>query len=93
MGIETLAKKHISLAIYGSYSSGEFNEKSDLDILIIGKKKEENKDFALKFGKKFGKEIQLTTISYYEWEKMKKNKDPFALEVLSKHILISGADL
>jgi len=93
LGIETLNKKHMSIAVYGSYSSGEFNEKSDLDILIIGKKKEVNKDLVLKLEKKFEKEIQLTILSYYEWEKMKKNKDAFALEVLSNHILIKGVEL
>lgn len=93
LGIEALIKEHMCLAIYGSYSSGEFNEESDLDIIIIGKKKKVNTDLVLKLEKKFGKEIQLTTLLYPEWEKMKKNKDAFALEVLANHILIKGVEL
>ena len=93
LGIEKISKKDTSLAIYGSYASGEFDENSDIDILIIGKDNEVNKDFVLKFEKKIKKQVQLTIIPYYKWEEMKRKKDPFVMEVLSNHILIKGVSL
>ena len=91
--IEKIAKKCISFALYGSHASGDFNEKSDIDILIIGNEKDVDKDHALLIERKIGKQIQLTTLAYYKWDKIKKDKDPFALEILSKHILIKGVEL
>lgn len=92
-GIEKIAKKCVSLAIYGSCASGIFNEKSDLDILIIGKKEDVDMNQALKIEKALGRQLQLTIIPYFDWEKMKKNKKPFVQEVLANHLLIKGAEL
>ncbi len=90
---EKIAKKAISIAIYGSYASGEYNENSDLDILIIGKNLDIDKDFTIKLEKKLKREIQLTIMSYPEFEKMKEISTAFVKEILSNHILIKGAKL
>lgn len=92
-GIEKIANKSMSFALYGSYASGEFTDESDLDILIIGDQKDVDKNIILQFEKKIRKEVQLTVISYYKWEEMKKKNDAFATEVLRKHILINGSEL
>ena len=92
-GMEEICRADVTFVIYGSYASGEFDEKSDLDILVIADKKDVNTDFVLKFEKKINKQIQITAIPYYRWEKMKKNKENFANEVLSNHILIRGSRL
>jgi len=93
LGIEELSENCTSLAIYGSFASGEFDERSDLDILIIGEEKNINKDLILELQEKLKKEIQLTAMPYYRWEKMKKEGDRFAENVLRNHILIKGAEL
>ncbi|RLJ00895.1 MAG: nucleotidyltransferase domain-containing protein [Candidatus Aenigmatarchaeota archaeon] len=82
-----------TLAVYGSYASGEFDERSDVDILVIGKKSDLEEESFLRFRKKLKKDIQITIIPYYRWERMKKRKDPFVMEVLENHILIKGEKL
>ena len=91
-GIDKIAND-VSIAIYGSYASGEFDENSDTDIIIIGNKDKVDEDLVLGFQNKIRKEVSLTILPYYKWEKMKKHKDPFALEVLHNHILIKGNPL
>jgi len=92
LGLER-ASKEGSVAVYGSFASGEFDENSDLDVLIIGKEEEVEKDFILKIGQKLGREIQLTVLPYYKWEKMKQKKEVFVLEVLKNHVLLKGEGL
>ncbi|MCD6227372.1 nucleotidyltransferase domain-containing protein [Candidatus Micrarchaeota archaeon] len=92
-GIEKISKNEISLVVYGSCASGEFDERSDLDILIIGSKKNVNYKELSRIEKELGVEIQLTVIPYYEWEKRKKQGDGFVFEILKNYILIKGAKL
>ncbi|MBS3099163.1 nucleotidyltransferase domain-containing protein [Candidatus Pacearchaeota archaeon] len=93
-GLDQLSEDNISLAVYGSYASGEYDEKSDLDLIAVRYGKDKiNKDKILEFENKIRKQIQLTEISYHDWEKMKKDKKQFVYEVLSNHILIAGEEL
>lgn len=82
-----------SVAVYGSYTSGEYSEKSDIDILILSGKKDIDILFILKFQKKIKKEVNITKITYMEWQKLKQEKDTFANEVLVNHFLIQGEKL
>jgi len=92
LGIEKIIQDG-SLAVYGSYASGDFDEESDIDLIVISDEKNVDKNFVLKFEKEAGKQVQLTILPYYKWEKMKNKKEQFALEVLEKHILIEGEKL
>jgi len=92
LGIEKIAENCTSLAIYGSFASGDFDEKSDLDILVIGEENV-NRDLIIELQEKLGKEIQVTVLPYYRWERMKKEGEKFAESVLRNHILIKGAEL
>lgn len=91
--LEELAPNSVSLAVYGSIASGNFDEKSDIDVLVIGT--EQNIDYTLvpEIETKVGHELQVTVIPYYEWENRKEKGDPFVLSVLAKHILFMGAEL
>jgi len=51
---EKLAPK--SIILYGSYAKGEFTENSDVDLFVIGKKKEVD---CKKFEEKLGKRLHL----------------------------------
>lgn len=90
--IDKISENAISIAIYGSYATGEYDEKSDVDILVIGKEKEVNKKLLMEISKKTGKEIQLTVFPLHKWEDI-KDKDAFAKNILRNHILIRGAPL
>jgi len=79
-----------SVVIYGSYASGEYSNNSDIDILLITRKKDINHSFILKFQKKIKKEVNVTKMTYIEWQKLKQKKDPFVKEVLENNFVIQG---
>ena len=93
LGIERLAEGCTSLAIYGSFARGDIDERSDLDLLVIGEESDVNRDGILKLQDSLGREVQLTMLPYYRWETMKKEDDRFAESVLRKHVLVSGVEL
>ncbi len=82
-----------TVAVYGSSISGEYLEESDIDILIISRKKEVNSPSFLKFQKKIKKEVNVTKMTYIEWEKLKQKNDVFVQEVLNNYFLIKGGKL
>ena len=90
LGIEKISDDYTSIIIYGSHASGNFDERSDIDLLIIGNKV--NKDLVVKIMKKVGKEIQLNVIPMVKWEKMKKESDAFVKSVIKNHVLIKGVE-
>lgn len=93
MNIEDIANNVVSIAVYGSHASGNYDENSDIDILIIGEEKNVNRDRIIKIMDKIGKEIQLNVFSTIQWEKMKGKNDPFVRSVLTNHILVKGVEL
>jgi predicted nucleotidyltransferase len=93
MNIENIAEECASIAIYGSYASGNYDEKSDIDILIIGEEQQVKRDMIVKIMEIIGKEIQLNVIPIIKWEKMKKNGDSFIKSIIRNHILIKGVEL
>ena len=93
LDIEHLAVGCTSLAIYGSFAKGDIDERSDLDLLVIGEENNIDKDEILKLQEALGREIQLTLLPYYRWETMKKEGDKFAESIQNKHILVSGVEL
>ncbi|MCD6478660.1 MAG: nucleotidyltransferase domain-containing protein [Candidatus Diapherotrites archaeon] len=92
-GIEKVCKNCISVAVYGSFASGEFDEKSDLDIIIIGDRRGVNYRAISQIERSVNRTVQLTVLPFYRWKKLKKKKDPFAENVVKKHLLIRGAPL
>jgi len=93
MNIEDIAEESASIAIYGSYASGNYDEKSDVDILIIGEEQHVKRDIIIKIMEKIEKEFQLTVIPIIKWEKMKKDEDHFVKNIIRNHILIKGVEL
>jgi predicted nucleotidyltransferase len=93
LGIERLAEGCTSLAIYGSFARGDIDERSDLDLLVIGEDGSVDRDEVLKLQDALNREVQLTLLPYYRWETMKKNGDKFAESILKKHVLVGGVEL
>lgn len=92
-GMESIADSTaISFALYGSYASGEYDERSDIDFLIIGRKESVDYKVVEKLRKDLEKEVQITIIPLEKWERNKKT-DPFISSVLKNHVLIRGAPL
>ena len=93
LDIQKISDECTSIAIYGSHASGYYDEKSDIDLLIIGSEEQINRDLVVKIMNKVDKEIQLTVIPIVKWEKMKKENDPFAMSIIKNHLLIKGVEL
>ena len=93
LNLEKIADEYTSIAIYGSHATGKYDERSDIDLLIIGNKEKINRDLVVKIMNKTGKEIQLNVIPMIKWEKMKKENDPFVKSIIRNHVLIKGAEL
>jgi predicted nucleotidyltransferase len=76
-----------SIILFGSMAKGEDDEKSDIDILIIGKEKHFNLG---EFEEKLDKEITLHFFSWSEWNHKAKEDNPFYYEVISHGIPLYG---
>lgn len=91
VGPETLLKelflKNNSLKkayIFGSYASGKFNDKSDLDIMLIGDHDSiDIRREIIKLQKQFGREINTIDYTEAEYNKKIKEKDGFLEKVLA----------
>jgi len=93
LNIEKIAEESVSITVYGSYASGNFDEKSDIDILVIGDEKNVKRELVVDIMKKIEKEIQLSVIPLIKWEKLKKENDHFVKNIIRSHVLIKGAEL
>ena len=82
----------ISLAIIGSFVSGDYDSMSDYDILVIGDKVDLS-DVISKFSKYIRRRVELVHFALPEWEGKKRKKDDFVLSILSNHFLIYGEEL
>lgn len=91
VGPETLLKelflKNNSLKkayIFGSYASGKFNDKSDIDLMLIGDHNSiDIRREIIKLQKQFGREINTIDYTEAEYNKKIKEKDGFLEKVLT----------
>ena len=60
---------------FWSFARGDIDERSDLDLLVIGEESDRNRDGILKLQNSLGREVQLTVIQYYRWKTIKKKGD------------------
>lgn len=76
--------------IYGSYAENKMDTHSDIDLLVIGNHKIVPLQRKLsKLQSETDREINSVNMDEIEFEKRKKNRDPFILDVLKKkHIEI-----
>lgn len=84
----------ISLAIYGSYSSGRYDEKSDLDIIVITPAlKSIYKKLREELGKLLNLEVSIEIFTLADWDKLSKNNDAFRLEVIKNNTVLYGSEI
>lgn len=82
--IEKLKKKINVKAIYlhGSYARGDFNEGSDIDLVIVGNFEEKFKDRIIKIIGMTDLPIEPLCYTENEFNKMIDNRNPFILAVI-----------
>ncbi len=83
----------ISIALYGSYATGEHDEKSDLDVLLIAPSKPDLNEFIERIEKKLKRVVSIEIFSIGQWNKLRDREDPFYNNVMRNHILLYGGEL
>ncbi len=93
-------KKHLQLrytfkdddrivGIFGSYAKGTQNKASDVDVFVIGKKKEKDYD---ETGKTLGADVDLFHFSPKEFRRLLEQKNNLWGSIVNHHILIFGIE-
>ena len=81
---ELIKKYNVECYIYGSSARGEDVEKSDVDLIVIGRADiNDLKRGMLPISKKIGKELKIQAFSKQEWSSMAR-KDPAFYERVEK---------
>jgi predicted nucleotidyltransferase len=84
----------LSIALYGSYASGLFDEGSDIDFLVVTPSdKGVYVNIFRELEQTFDKEVNFTIFMLSEWRTLARKKDAFYTNVISNHILLYGAGL
>ena len=78
-----------AVVLFGSMAKGEDDEKSDTDILAIGKEKGKHIDMR-EIEEKLNKDVNLHVFSWSEWNKQAKNNKAFYFEIISHGIPLYG---
>ncbi len=75
------------VVLFGSYASGKNKRDSDLDLILLGKVNVAE----IKKVKSFSPiEINEQIVSYSEFEKILRNKNPLSLEISKNHVLFGN---
>lgn len=77
------------VGIFGSYAKGEQKKNSDIDVFIIGDKKED--DYGSK-GKAFDLKISIKYFSEEGFISLLRNKNPLCKEIIANHVNIFGIE-
>jgi predicted nucleotidyltransferase len=80
-----------TVALYGSYSRGDQDERSDIDILVIGLVRK--RPDVMQFGSVLNAEVNVQVFTPARWMKLKKAQDPFYRAVVRDHVILAGGAL
>lgn len=84
----------ISVALFGSYADGSFDEKSDVDLLIISPtRKEETFEMIKRLEDDMRKNVGTSFFKLSDWRLMAKKEDAFYKRVVENHVLLYGSEL
>ncbi|HEC77358.1 MAG TPA: nucleotidyltransferase domain-containing protein [Thermoplasmatales archaeon] len=76
-----------SIILFGSIAKGEDDEKSDVDLLVIGQKKKMDLS---KFEENMGREVRVITMRWSEWREYAKENKAFYREIITNGIVLYG---
>lgn len=84
----------ISIALYGSYARGDFDERSDIDFLVLTHTDKLKLMPALhSIEDNLGIEANITTFRLSEWKSLADSGDAFYKNVVSDHTLLHGSGI
>jgi len=82
-----------SIVLYGSHANGEYDTKSDIDLLIISHKKQNIQTKIQNLEKEINKTISILTLTIPQYNKLKKNDKIFYNTLITNHICLYGSEL
>ncbi len=88
--VKELKNKVFAIVLFGSYAKGTAAEKSDIDLLILVKKKFPVEKITREIYAKYGVEISPMLLTEKEF-KEQKNKE-IIKEIIKNHYVLSGAE-
>lgn len=95
--VKKLRDKVESIILYGSFAKGTAKLSSDIDVLIIVNKKENNLEKEIEvFKKDFLKKdlvLRVDIIDILELKNLYKTQEPFIKSVIKNHKLLSGKNI
>jgi predicted nucleotidyltransferase len=84
----------VSLILYGSYSSGEYDEKSDLDLLMISPSGRSGvSKIILDKQKRLGMKVNLEVFELATWKRLERAGDVFISQVRHNHVVLYGSEI
>ena len=83
----------VSVAMYGSYASGEYDEKSDFDLLILSSEKNEYPKIYKKIEDTLNVSVSPLVLTPFEWQELSRENPEFYIEVMRDHILLHRSEL
>jgi hypothetical protein len=81
------------LVLFGSYASLKHTKESDIDLLYLGEIKESEKKKIRDFGKTYGKEIHLISMSLKQFREQLSKQGVLIKEVIKNHIILYNHDI
>ena len=83
----------LSIILYGSHANGEYDSKSDIDLIILVNKKKQFTNTIQKLESKIKKIISLQIFTISDWQKIKQKDKTFYESVIRNHIVLYGSGL
>lgn len=81
------------LILFGSYASGTHLKESDIDLLYTGDMRESEKGALKEFGKTYGKEIHLVSMTLKQFKEQLQKQNALIKEVIKNHIILYNHDI
>lgn len=83
----------ISLALVGSYADGSYDEKSDLDFLVITPSGKNFADLGKKLEVEFETGMNITVFKLSQWRQLARRGDALYKKIIESHVLLYGGGL
>ena len=90
----TVDENMISLVLYGSYSSGDNDERSDLDLIMITQTDRSAFDvLATDMEESLSVPLSIEVFTLANWKRLAKRGDAFHSDVVRDHVLLCGSEI
>ena len=81
------------LILFGSYASGTNSEESDVDLLYMGEINDSKKEIIKEFGKVYGKEVHLVSMTLKQFKEQLSKQNSLIKEIIKNHIILYNHDI